>query len=37
MQVLKRVAEFNSLRVKMSADMAEDSQRVKVRFEYIDM
>lgn len=27
--VLKDVAEFNALRVKMSADMADDSQRVK--------
>lgn len=30
--VLKRVAEYNSLRVRMSADMADDSQRVKVFF-----
>jgi hypothetical protein len=29
-KVLKRVAEYNSLRVRMSADMADDSQRVKV-------
>lgn len=27
--VLKDVAEFNSLRIRMSADMADDSQRVK--------
>jgi hypothetical protein len=29
--VLKQVAEFNALRIRMSADMADDSQRVKVR------
>lgn len=29
-EVLKRVAEYNALRVRMSADMADDSQRVKV-------
>jgi Bardet-Biedl syndrome 2 protein len=28
-RVLQEVAEFNALRVKMSADMADDSQRVK--------
>ena len=28
-QVLQEVAEFNALRVKMAADMADDSQRVK--------
>eukprot|EP00604_Paraphysomonas_vestita_P000668 CAMPEP_0174824826 /NCGR_PEP_ID=MMETSP1107-20130205/38413_1 /TAXON_ID=36770 /ORGANISM="Paraphysomonas vestita, Strain GFlagA" /LENGTH=217 /DNA_ID=CAMNT_0016054201 /DNA_START=1603 /DNA_END=2256 /DNA_ORIENTATION=- len=28
-EVLKRVAEYNALRVRMSADMADDSQRVK--------
>jgi hypothetical protein len=31
-EVLKRVAEYNALRVRMSADMADDSQRVKVYF-----
>ena len=29
-EVLKQVAEFNALRVRMTADMADDSQRVKV-------
>ena len=28
-QVIKRVAELNSLRVRMAADMADDSQKVK--------
>ena len=36
-EVLKRVAEYNSLRVRMSADMADDSQRVKVVFFPIDI
>ena len=29
-QVLKRVADYNSSRIRLAADMADDSQRVKV-------
>lgn len=36
-EVLKQVAEFNALRIRMSADMADDSQRVKVSKHLLDV